>query len=81
MQQARLIRHIDATECVTRNALAITPPQLVLVAGSVGTIVDRLGDNDAFLVEFGSRGPNQCDWLGVLYASELQAVTDLEQAA
>ena len=54
-----------------RNALTCKPDGLVLGAGALGTVIDTF-DNDAFLVEFGSRGPNECDWLGVLYASELQ---------
>jgi len=32
-------------------------------------------------VEFGSRGPYHCDWLGVLKASELQFLPEVAQAA
>ena len=74
MEQTRLIRQIDGPECATRNALTNKPVQLVLPAGSIGTVVDRLGDGDAYLVEFGSRGPDKCDWLGVLYTSEIQSL-------
>jgi hypothetical protein len=72
MEQARLTRQIDVKECARRNALTKKPTKLVLAAGSVGIVVDTLGDGDAYLVEFGSRGPDQCDWFGVLYASEVQ---------
>ena len=81
MEQACLVHTIDGRECASRNALVATPPHLVLTAGSIGTIVDRLDDGDAFLVEFGSRGPTECDWLGVLYASEIEPVAVAAKAA
>ena len=80
MPQARLIRQIDKQECAQRNALTCKPVGVVLAAGTLGTVIDTL-DSDAFLVEFGSRGPNECDWLGVLYDSELQLVAELAKAA
>lgn len=81
MGQALLIRQIDQHECACRNALTDKPDGLVLTAGVAGTVIDTLENGDAFLVEFGSRGPNECDWLGVLYASELQLIADVAKAA
>ena len=81
MQQARLMRPIDERECAMRNALTNKSATLSLAAGSIGTVVDRLGDGDAFLVEFGSHGPESCDWLGVLYASEIQPIAAVAKAA
>ena len=81
MEQARLIRQIDGPECASRNALTNRPAHLVLPAGSIGTVVDMLGEGDAYLVEFGSRGPDKCDWFGVLYASEIQPVLAVAKAA
>ena len=81
MRLARLIRHIDGPECARRNALTNKPAHLALALGSIGAVVDTLGDGDAYLVEFGSRGPNACDWLGVLYASEIQQLPAIAQAA
>ena len=81
MEQGRLIRHIDGPECAMRNALTNKSATLSLAAGSIGTVVDRLGDGDAFLVEFGSHGPESCDWLGVLYASEIQPIAAVAKAA
>jgi hypothetical protein len=80
MLQARLIRQLDKQECAQRNALTCKPDGLVLGAGALGTVIDTL-DSEAFLIEFGSRGPNECDWLGVLYASELQLIAELAKAA
>ena len=81
MQQARLLRHIENDECAARNALAATPHHFTLAEGSIGTVIDRLDNGDAFLVEFGTRGPTQCDWFGVLYASEIQPITAVAKAA
>ena len=80
MPQARLIRLIDKQECAQRNALTCKTDGLVLAAGALGTVIDTL-DSEAFLVEFGSRGPNECDGLGVLYASELQLISGTAKAA
>jgi hypothetical protein len=52
----------------------------VLAAGALGTVIDTL-DSGTFLIEFGDRGPHECDWLGALYASELQLVEELAKAA
>jgi len=57
---------------------SIAPP---LAAGSVGIVVDSLEGGEAYLVEFGSRGPDQCDWLGVLYASEIELMAAVAKAA
>ena len=81
MQQIFLIRHVDETECARRNALTNKPEDLSLSVGSIGTVVDVFGEGDAYLVEFGSRAPNTCDWLGVLYASEIQPVPAMATAA
>ena len=56
-----------------------SPPPLA--AGSVGIVVDSLEGGEAYLVEFGSRGPDQCDWLGVLYASEIELMAAVAKAA
>jgi hypothetical protein len=53
----------------------------VLVAGSVGMVADSFDGGEAFLVEFGSRGPDKCDWLGVLYASEIELMATVAKAA
>ena len=81
MDQARLTRHIDGHECARRNALTDKPVDLVLAAGSVGIVVDSLDGGGAYLVEFGSRGPDRCDWLGVLYASEIELMAAVAKAA
>ncbi len=81
MKLARLTRQIDERECAERNALSAKPAALVLAPGTVGAVLDTFSNGDAFLVEFGSRGPDQCDWLGVLYASELQLVPEVARAA
>jgi hypothetical protein len=81
MPQARLIRQIDKRECARRNALTDKVAGLVLAAGTVGTVVDTFGNGDAYMVEFGSRGGDDCDWLGILYAWELQLITDAAKAA
>src|SRR5258705_1559836 len=81
MKLARLTRQIDERECAERNALSAKPAALVLAPGTVGAVLDTFSNGDAFLVEFGSRGPDQCDWLGVLYASELQLVPEVAMAA
>ena len=81
MKHARLLRDIDAHECASRNALTNKPHRLVLTAGTIGAVVDRLDNGDAYLVEFGSRGTDACDWLGVLYASEIQPVVEVAKAA
>jgi hypothetical protein len=63
---------INVSECARRNALTNKPAELSLAAGTVGTVLDTFSDVEPFLGVFGSRGADQCEWLGVLYASELQ---------
>lgn len=81
MHKARLIKRLTERECAERNALTNRKAPPVLTAGTVGTVLDTLEEGRAFVVEFGSRGPDQCDWLGVLYASELQIMPDASRAA
>ena len=71
---------IDEHECARRNALANTPTGFALSAGAVGTVVDSFASDAEFLVEFGSRGSEHCDWLGVLKASELEFLPDAQAA-
>jgi Domain of unknown function (DUF4926) len=74
---ARLRRELDERECRRRNALSRTIPGFALRAGDVGTVLETLGDNEAFLVEFnrnGNAGKGECDWLGVLYPAEIEVV-------
>jgi hypothetical protein len=81
MNKALLSRHMNERECAQRNALTNRPAALVLDVGTVGTVLDTLDDGKAFLVEFGSCGPDKCEWLGVLYASELQLMPEVPRAA
>ena len=81
LEKVQLTRPIDVSECARRNALTNKPADLFLAAGTVGTVRDTLSDGEAFLVEFGSRGADQCEWLGVLYSSELQLLPELATAA
>ena len=69
---ARLLREIDSDECQRRNALSNKRVDLRLRQGSVVTVLETLDQGRAFLVEFGERSPDTCDWLGVLYPSELE---------
>jgi hypothetical protein len=74
---ARLRRELDEHECRRRNALSRTIPGFVLHPGDVGTVLETLGDNEAFLVEFNRTGKaknGECDWLGVLYPAEIEVV-------
>jgi hypothetical protein len=74
---ARLRRELDEQECKRRNALSKTIPGFTLHTGDVGTVLETLGDNEAFLVEFnrnGSARKGECDWLGVLYPAEIEVV-------
>jgi len=79
---ARLRRELDEHECKRRNALSRTIPGFVLRPGDVGTVLETLGNNEAFLVEFNRNGKaknGECDWLGVLYPAEIEMV-DARQA-
>lgn len=79
---AKLRRELDERECKQRNALSRTSPGFALRTGDVGTVLETLGNNEAFLVEFNKNGKaktNECDWLGVLYPAEIEMV-DTRQA-
>jgi len=69
---ARLSRSIDEVECKRRNALSRHRPGYELQPGQVGTILETLEEGSAFLIEFGQDDSDACDWLGVLYASEIE---------
>jgi hypothetical protein len=74
---ARLTRGLDEQECKRRNALSRSIPGFALRSGDVGTVLETLGNNEAFLVEFnrdGRAANGQCDWLGVLYPAEIEVV-------
>lgn len=70
--RARLLRKIDESECRRRNALSEKRPGLALREGAVVTVLETLDSGKAFLVEFGEKAPNSCEWLGVLYPSEIE---------
>jgi hypothetical protein len=74
MTTAKLRREIDENECKRRNALSRTSPGFVLRSGDVGTVVETFGTGEAFLVEFSksAKAPDQCDWMGVLYPTEIE---------
>jgi hypothetical protein len=73
---ARLMRELDAGEARRRNALSTTRPGLSLNEGSVVTVVETFGTGEAFLVEFnaGKAKAGTCDWMGVLYPSEIEVL-------
>ena len=68
---ARLLVAMDEQECKRRNALAKSKPGFALRPGQVGNVLETFAAGEAYLVEFGPR-TNGCDWLGVLYRSELE---------
>jgi len=74
MTTAKLRREIDENECKRRNALSRTSPGFVLRLGDVGTVVETFGTGEAFLVEFSKNGKGhaECDWMGVLYPTEIE---------
>jgi hypothetical protein len=77
MAAARLRRELDENECKRRNALSKTIPGFTLHTGDVGTVLETLGDNEAFLVEFNRNGnakKGECEWLGVLYPAEIEVM-------
>ena len=74
LKTARLLREIDPAECMRRNALSNKRPGLALREGSVVTVLETLEQGNAFLVEFGGKAPESCDWLGVLYPTEIEFV-------
>ncbi len=47
-------------------------PGYELRPGQTGELVETLEEGAAFLVEFGQSSPNSCEWMGVLYASEVE---------
>jgi hypothetical protein len=57
-----------------RNALTNKRPGMKLKSGSVVTVLETLDQGNAFLVEFGEKTPEKCEWLGVLYPTELEFV-------
>jgi hypothetical protein len=72
---AKLRREMDERECKRRNALSQTSPGFVLRQGDIGTVLETFGGNEAFLVEFNSKGQSEtgsCDWMGVLYPTEIE---------
>ena len=72
VKKAKLLREIDIDECQRRNALSNKRVDLRLQQGSVVTVLESLDQGNAFLVEFGERSPDTCDWLGVLYPAEIE---------
>ena len=75
--RARLMRELDEHECRRRNALSRSVPGFALRLGDEGTVLETLGNNEAFLVEFNRNGKavnGECDWLGVLYPAEIEVV-------
>lgn len=73
MTTARLVRELDQGECLRRNALSNKRPDLKLREGSVVTVLETLDQGNAFLVEFAEK-KEKCDWLGVLYPTEIEFV-------
>ena len=74
---ARLTRGLDEHECRRRNALSRSVPGFALRSGDIGTVLETLGNNEAFLVEFSRNGKaekGECEWLGVLYPAEIEVV-------
>ncbi|HRD74428.1 MAG TPA: hypothetical protein PK264_00595 [Hyphomicrobiaceae bacterium] len=74
---AKLVRQIGEDECRRRNALSRTVPGFTLKPGQIGNVLEKFGEGEAFLVEFGPKA-NSCDWLGVLYSSELELVSSAD---
>ena len=71
------MRELDEHECKRRNALSKSVPGFALSSGELGTVLETLGNNEAFLVEFNRNGKaknGECDWLGVLYPAEIEVV-------
>jgi hypothetical protein len=72
IKTARLLRELDETECRRRNALSRMKPGFKLLCGDKVQILEAFGGNEAFLVEAGASRKDSCDWMGVLYPSELE---------
>jgi hypothetical protein len=79
--RVRLRRELSATECWQRNALSKKLTGYALPQDAVGTVMETFGAGEAYLVEFGTHPPDGCDWLGVLYPTEIEVVTELAAAA
>lgn len=69
---ARLLREIDERECQRRNALSRTKPGFRLKHGDTVKVVESFSGNEAYLVEAGASKKDSCDWMGVLYPSEIE---------
>ena len=81
---AKLRRQMDEGECKRRNALSKTSPGLVLRPGDVVTVVETFGTGEAFLVEFNKKGRvklDSCDWMGVLYPTEIEVIAGSADSA
>ena len=81
---AKLRRQMDEGECKRRNALSKTSPGLVLRPGDVVTVVETFGTGEAFLVEFNKKGrlkKDSCDWMGVLYPTEIEVIAGSADSA
>jgi hypothetical protein len=79
---AKLNRRMDERECRQRNALSMTHPGFSLAVGAIGTVVETFGTGEAFLVEFNKNGAarnGQCDWMGVLYPTEIELSSTAEK--
>jgi len=81
LELVRLVRDVDVAECARRNALSQKLPGFVLRQGQVGTVLETLQGGAAFLVEFGDCAPAACDWLGVLYTTEVEMLPTAVAAA
>lgn len=69
---ARLLRELGEPECRQRNALSRTAPGFRLKAGDVVQVVETF--REGFLVEVAPRTSDRCDWMGVLYPSEIELI-------
>ena len=70
IKTARLVRGLDERECLRRNALSRTKPGFKLASGDTVKVVEDF--EEAFLVEAGASRKDSCDWMGVLYPSEIE---------
>jgi len=72
----RVVRELDESECRRRNALTTREtPGFRLTNGDVGTVLETFGNGEAFLVEFSKEQRKQgdsCDWMGILYPTEVE---------
>ena len=66
-----------------RVVLTTSLPGEGLEAGDVGTVVETFGPGEAFLVEFSKNGKaakGECDWMGVLYPTEIELGSGTEKS-